>query len=216
MAPTPRKVGAPQYRVLLVEDHPMMVLAVKTQLGDNGDFELVVADTAERAVAAFAPGEFDAVVVDLGLPDRSGLWVIRKIREADGGVPVCVFSSDLTDPEAALEAGADGFLSKYVDDDFADKIRSLLAGEQVFDESASNVLLHHYLDGSKLLRKELTLREREILALMAAGASADDMARHLHLSPHTVRSAMKTMYPKLGVNDRAAAVATGFRRGLIS
>jgi two-component system nitrate/nitrite response regulator NarL len=208
-------LGEQQKRILLVEDHPLMASAVLHVIEAETEYVVEHFDRASRALASFRPGRYVAGLVDLSLPDKSGLWLIREMRSKDPDVPLCVLSASVADPAAALEAGASGYLSKMVGMELVEAVERLVAGEQVFDATTSDALVKSLLPDKNKPRRSVTKRELTILSLLAEGASVEAIAKTLEISPHTVKDALKSLYPKLGVSDRAAAVAEGFRRGLL-
>ena len=214
--PKTSEASQEQPQVLLVEDHPMMAAAVVRVIEANSEFTVRHFDRAEHAIATFRQGMYVAGLIDLALPDKPGHWVIRRIREVDTEVPLCVLSASIDDVTDALDAGANGYLSKMVGPELVDFLRKLIRGEQVFDPSVSDALINSLLPERNKPRQALNKREMTVLSLLAEGESADGIARTLMVSPHTVRDSMRTLYPKLGVADKAAAVAEGFRRGLLT
>jgi two-component system nitrate/nitrite response regulator NarL len=194
-------------------DHPLFREGLARAV--SGRFELVAqAADGREALAAIRTHEPDVAVIDLRMPGLSGLDVIGR-----SPVPVLVLSAavDSALVYAAVAAGAAGYLSKAAGRDaICDAIAAVGRGEHVLDPSLQSGLFGEIhareLDGERPL---LSDREREILDRIAAGKTAPAIAHELYLSTATVKTHLAHLYEKLGVGDRAAAVAEAMRRGLL-
>jgi two-component system nitrate/nitrite response regulator NarL len=207
-------------RVLVADDHPLFREGVARAIRDRPDLELV-AEAADGAAALeqtflLTP---DVALLDVRLPGLDGPSVLKALRRAGDATPV-LFLSAFTDGDVvhpALSAGAAGYLSKEATrDEICDAIAAVARGETVLSrEAQAGVIraLHHRGSAADAV---LTPREREVLTLTASGISAPEIGRRLYLSPATVKTHLGRTYEKLGVDDRAAAVAEAIRRGLIS
>jgi two-component system nitrate/nitrite response regulator NarL len=200
-------------RVLIADDHPLfrdgLARAVRAR------FELVAEVTDGRsALAEIRRLDPDVAVLDLRMPGLSGLEVIAR-----SNVRVLVLSAatDSALVYAAVAAGAAGYWSKEADRDaICDAIAAVARGERVLDPSLQSGLFGEIhareVDSDRPL---LTDREREILDRIAAGKTAPAIGHELYLSTATVKTHLSHLYEKLGVGDRAAAVAEAMRRGLL-
>ncbi len=211
-------------RVVLVDDHPMVLAGLVAMLGPFGRRIRVVgraqdAPSALTTVAALRP---EVVLLDVRLGPASGLDVCRQLTEQGDGVRV-VFLSVYEDDQyvfEALRAGASGYLLKRVDgEELVRRIEEVAAGETVVDATLAGRLA---TTAARLHRGEfwpgahlgLTQRESEVLALLVSGLSNRAIAQRLVLGEETVKSHLRGLYRKLEVADRAAAIAVALREGL--
>lgn len=218
-------VGDRPLRLVLVDDHEMVLEGLKALLGRYAGRVRVVAQSAtaedaERLVAALDP---DVVVSDVRLRGSlSGLDLCRRLVERDAARKVVLLSA--YDDEQylfqALRAGAAGYLLKWVDgQDLVRQLERAAAGETVVDptmagravSAAARLQAGEFWPGARL---GLTQRESEVLALLVAGLSNRAIAGKLVLGEETVKSHVRAIYRKLEVGDRAAAVATALREGI--
>jgi DNA-binding NarL/FixJ family response regulator len=213
-------VAVDSQRVLLVDDHPLMRASVSSTLADKG-YEVASFGTATEAHDWFRRMEpeerLDAALVDLELPDKPGLWLIRQLATAAPDLPIAAFSGATSEKMImeALDGGASGFLSKQASPEvICDKVAMLISGGEAFDEfSATRVI--NALRKPRTRSGKLSSREVEILAMLADGADTQAIAAKLILSPFTVKDSVRQIFRKLEVHDRAAAVAEGFRIGIL-
>lgn len=192
----------------VADDHPLYRGAVVAAI--QGSPELELAGTAEdgrqalHEILALRP---DVALLDVHMPGLGGTEVLRRLMNDESPTRV-VFLSGLATPElasAAMAAGAWGMLDKQsTAEELCSAVRAAARGEQVLSARLRG-------NGGAVL----TQREREILALVAEGQSAPEIAERLTLSPHTVKTHLRNSFDKLGVADRAAAVAAAMRRGLL-
>ncbi len=207
-------------RVLVVEDHPLFRRGVVALLGATDG--LTVAGTAasgEEAVAAAAQLRPDVVLMDLQLPGMSGIEATRAIAAAHPDVRVLVLSlfEDEDSVFLALRAGARGYGLKDADEDeLTGAIRAVARGEAIFSRAIAERVLTFFAAPRRApeVFPELTAREREILALIAAGHPNPSIARSLHLSPKTVANYVSAIFAKLQVADRAEAMVRAREAGL--
>jgi DNA-binding NarL/FixJ family response regulator len=192
-------------RVLIVDDHAVVQWGFKVLLGRQRWVErCVVASDPEEAVAAAEKHRPHVALVDLFLGERSGAELCEAIRSASPSTRVLLISGvGWISPQAARTAGASGFVSKdWSADEVAMAVRMVGKGMTVFgrQEEAPST--------------PLSEREREVLALIAAGATNREIAERLFLSPHTVKEHASSLYRKLGVKNRAEAARHAERLGL--
>jgi len=203
-------------RVLVVDDHPVVRDGIIGMVTSAPDVEVVgeAGDGAE-AVRQARVLEPDVVLMDLRMPRMDGVAAIRELVRA--GIPARVVVLTTYDGDAdvlpAIEAGAIGYLLKDAPrDDLLRAVRSAARGEAALAPSVASRLVNRIRMPEASL---LTPRELEVLALVAGGATNRAAGERLHLSEATVKTHLLSIYAKLGVGDRAAAVAEGFRRGLL-
>ena len=204
-------------RVLLADDHPVVREGLRAVLGTQPDLEVVgeAGDGAE-AVALARALRPDVVLIDLQMPAMDGPAAIAAIRETDPAARVLVLTTYDTDGDItrAVEAGATGYLLKDTPRErLFEAVRATARGEAALSPAVATRLLAR----SRGDRTEaLTGREIDVLGAVAAGLSNKDIGRRLHISQATVKTHLLHVYAKLGVKDRAAAVATAYERGYLS
>jgi two-component system nitrate/nitrite response regulator NarL len=211
--------GPERIRVLVADDHPLFRDGIARAVQGRPELELLAAtadgrETLDRVIA----DRPDVAVVDLRMPGLDGLAVLETIRRQELGTRVIVLSA-FTDPALvyeALAAGAAGYFSKDAERDaICDAITGAARGETVLDPALQAGVLGQIRTRGIDDGPVLTPREREVLELIAGGLSAPSIAARLHLSTPTVKTHLAHVYEKLGVSDRAAAVAEGMRRGIV-
>jgi two-component system nitrate/nitrite response regulator NarL len=195
--------------VYVADDHPVFRDGVVLALKRRPEFEVVGqaedGRTALDEIRVLAP---DVALLDVKMPGLDGHAVLRAIQRDDLPTRVVLLSATVLPPEArqGLAAGALAYLSKEVNRDaICEAVAAAARGERLQDD----------VDEPIWERPLLSPRELEVLRLTAGGQSAPSIGRALHLSPETVKTHLKNVYEKLGVSDRAAAVAEGMRRGLV-
>ncbi len=206
-------------RLLLVDDHPVVRTGLRGMFESDPGFSVVgeAADGATGAeqAAALRP---DVVLMDLQMPGTDGVEGIRRIRALPGGPPVLVLTTYDSDVQIlrAIEAGAAGYLLKDSPRDalFA-AVRSAAAGGSPLAPTVAARLLGRMTAGGGGGGGTLTLRELEVVRLVARGASNREIARDLRISEATVKTHLLKIFEKLGVADRTSAVTTALERGLI-
>jgi two-component system response regulator DesR len=197
-------------RVLLAEDQQMMREALATLLRMEPDIEVVAeVGGGEAAVAAAEQHRPDVALLDIEMPDGSGLDAAAALRERVPGCRVLILTT-FSRPgylRRAMEAGARGFLVKDAPvQELATAIRRTLAGEQVVDPALAATAL-------SAGPNPLTDREREVLAAAVDGATVADIAARLHLSDHTVRNYLSAAIGKTGARNRIEAAHTARANG---
>ncbi|WP_222263530.1 response regulator [Modestobacter marinus] len=194
-------------RVLVVDDHEVVRRGLAALLGATGDLECVgTVPDGDQVLAEVDRSAADVVMLDLSMPGRDGVSVIRALRRAGRPVGVLVLTS-FQEPERVLEAmqaGADGYLLKDARGErILDGVRAVAAGGAPIDPSVARFLLtdlrqHAGLDG-------LTDREREVLELVRQGLPNKSIARRLQITERTVKAHVTNILLRLGVSDRTQA-----------
>jgi DNA-binding NarL/FixJ family response regulator len=209
--------------VLLVDDHPVVRRGLAALLGTLDDFEVVgEAEDGEAAVREAQLLRPDVVLMDVRMPGLDGVEATRRIRKAVPATAVLMLT--MYDEDAtvftAMQAGARGYLLKGAEqDEIADAIRAVVRGQAIFGAAIATRLLDHFANPPAPVPDvepfpELTPRERDILGLLAQGRRTSEIAGTLHLSPKTVSNNLTTIFAKLEVTDRTAAVIRARERGL--
>lgn len=207
-------------RVLVADDHPIYREGIVRAIKDRPDLELIgEAADGREALERIKALEPDVAVLDIRMPGLEGTQVLSALRR-DGHATEVLFLSAFMESELAYKTvaeGARGYLSKEASrQEICDAIVSVSRGDTALAPEVQAGLAReiHRRERSNG-RPELTARESEVLHMIAEGLSAPDIARQIHLSPPTVKTHLRTLYEKLGVSDRAAAVAEAMRRGLL-
>jgi DNA-binding NarL/FixJ family response regulator len=207
-------------RVVLVDDHPVVLGGLRALLESLADFEVVgEATDGEAGVKEVVLTRPDVVLMDIRMPGVDGLEATRRIREGGSGVPVLVLTMFDDDDTVfgAMRAGAQGYLLKGADQAEIDRaIRAVVAGEAIFSPGVAQRVLGYFAAPPAVADPfpELTAREREVLDLMAAGERNQAIADRLFLSPKTVANHISSIFVKLAVADRSAAIVRARRGGL--
>jgi two-component system nitrate/nitrite response regulator NarL len=208
-----------RYRVLVVDDHPLFRDAIVRLLRGWAEIEVIgEAGSGRAALERIRLDAPDVAVVDLRMPDVDGVQLCTAI--AREGLPTRVLIvSGYDDDElvyAAVEAGASGYVPKDAPrDEVARAVLSVAHGEMAIAARLAGGIASQIRLRKERTAPVLTERETEVLGLLAEGKSAPEIGRELFLATSTVKSHLGHLYEKLGVSDRAAAVAEAMRRGLI-
>ena len=219
----PYQAAPAPIRVLIVEDHYTLADSLTLALELQPDMECAgIAGTVSQALELVAGCEPDVVLMDVRLPDGSGIDATARIREIRPARAVLVLTAH-PDPELAAraaEAGAAGFLRKVARvNEILRAIRLANAGELSLDATALRALVavgSTNGDRPKTGVANLTTRETEVLALMVAGVGPKAIAARLDITVSTCRSYVKAILQKLGVHSQLEAVAVATRDGLIT
>jgi DNA-binding NarL/FixJ family response regulator len=202
--------------LLVVDDHPVVRDGIVGMVASAADVEVVgeASDGAE-AIALAQVLDPDVVLIDLRMPRMDGVAAIREFTRLGIRSSIVVLTTFDADADVlpAIGAGATGYLLKDSSrDELLRAIRTAAAGEAVLSPSVASRLVDRVRAPEESL---LSPRELEVLALVADGATNRAAGDRLHLSEATVKTHLLNIYAKLDVGDRAAAVAEGFRRGLL-
>ena len=206
--------------VVVADDHPLFREGIERAVRERPDLQLVgAAADGREALAQIRELTPQVAVLDVRLPDLDGLQVLNAVVR-DGLPTRVLFLSASGDPEVvyrAVQGGAAGYFRKEADRDaILNGIAAVASGRTAIEpELQAGVFDQIRLRGTSEERPILTAREREVLALMADGLSAPQIAQRLIVAPPTVKTHQARLYEKLGVSDRAAAVAEAMRRGLL-
>jgi two-component system nitrate/nitrite response regulator NarL len=183
------------------------------------ELELVgEASTGREAITAALETQPDLAVLDVEMPDLGGLDVLKALNREGLTTRVLFVSGDLDASTAysLIEAGAAGVLGKDArPEDIGDALIRIGAGETVLAPAVQEHLMSEVRGRRGRTATVLSPREAQVLGFLADGLSAPQIARRLELSPSTIKTHLQRLYERLGVSDRAAAVAEGMRRGLI-
>jgi DNA-binding NarL/FixJ family response regulator len=201
-----RRPAGRRLRVLVVDDHDVVHWGFRVLLAEQPWVErCLAARTGEEALELVRRYEPDVALVDLFVGRESGVDVCQAIRQASPSTRVLLISgAGRMSPAAARAAGASGFVSKDLEArDVISAVRMVATGMTLFPPKQDQPA------------PPLTEREREVLALIAAGSTNREIAERLYLSPHTVKEHTSALYRKLQARNRAEAVQRAQRIGLL-
>ncbi|HKE08215.1 MAG TPA: response regulator transcription factor [Candidatus Acidoferrum sp.] len=203
----------PSIRILSVDDHPLLREGLAAMINSRPDMVIVAqASNAQEAIQQFRKHHPDVTLMDLRLPDRSGIEALIDIRAEFPEARVIMLTTFEGDVEIqrALEAGARGYVLKSMPPkELFEVIVQVHAGKKRIPTQIAAQLAEHLSD------EALTTREIEVLGLIAGGNRNRDIAEKLFIAEETVKVHIKHIMDKLGASDRTQAVAIGVRRGII-
>jgi DNA-binding NarL/FixJ family response regulator len=215
-------------RVLLADDQPLLRAGFKVLIDSQPDLQVVgEASDGREAVELAKATQADVVLMDIRMPGTDGLAATRLITEDEdlAGVHILILTTFEIDEYVfqALRCGASGFMGKSAQaDELLAAIRVISRGEALLSPAATRALIARYLafpQHTDLPQPgqltALTNREREVVALVAAGLSNDEIAAHLVLSPATAKTHVNRAMVKLGARDRAQLVVIAYQSGLV-
>ena len=200
-------------KILIADDHRLMIHAIRLALEDNSDLEIVAeADSGSKVMPLIGQTSPDLVLLDIRMPGMDGLTVLERIRERYPKVRVAILSA-VDDPsviQAAFNRGASAYIVKHIDPrDLAAAVRQAISGA-IFQPLG---LIERAADAAA---READLSKRELMILQAlqSGRSNKQIAGELFLAEQTVKFHLTNIYRKLGVNSRTEAVRYAYEHGL--
>jgi two-component system nitrate/nitrite response regulator NarL len=211
-------------KALLIDDHALFRAGLESLLERRGIEIVASVGSGEDAIRLVRKTTPDVILLDLRMPEISGLDVLKTLSDQKPGIPVVMLttSSEEQDLAAALRKGARGYLMKDMEpDELVIALRDIVAGNTVVAPALTGVLADLVKNGNRQQRKEteqpfteLTPREREILGHLADGQSNKVIARHLDISDGTVKLHVKAILRKLGVHSRVEAAVMAVEHGI--
>ena len=200
-------------RILSVDDHPVVRNGIAGLVQDQPDMLLVgEASNGREAIQQFRAHQPDVTLMDLQMPEMSGVDAIIAIRDQFPRARIIVLTTYTGDVQVvrALKAGAQGYLIKnLLHKELLDAIRRVHSGKKILTPELSCEVASHAADDS------LTPAEISVLRLIAEGNANKQIAAQLSISEETVKSRVKNILSKLGANDRTQAVTIALKRGII-
>lgn len=214
--------ASPLIRVAVIDDEALIRSGFSHILSAADDIEVVATADGVQAMEVLAEARPDVVLLDIRMPGRNGLEVLRDIRRAGWDMTVAILTTFDSDDHiaSALDAGAAGFLVKDTDPrQLPQLVRTLHGGGVVFSPTVSRAVVAGYLRPEHAadthLIKALSPREREILVQLGRGLSNIQIGAAMFLSPATVKAHISTILGKLGVDGRVQAALVAERAGLL-
>jgi DNA-binding NarL/FixJ family response regulator len=211
----------PAVRVMVVDDHPMWRDAVEHDLAAAGFDVVAVAADGHQAIARFPAARPQVVVLDLQIPGPSGVEVTAEVLQSDPSARVLILSAsgEHRDVLEAVKAGATGYLVKSASrQELVDAVRRVAAGDTVFTPGLAGLVLGEFrrmAEGPEPEPdNELTVRENEILKMVAKGMSYKQIAERLVLSHRTVQNHVQNTLRKLQMHNRVELTRYALERGL--
>jgi DNA-binding NarL/FixJ family response regulator len=204
----------PLIRILSVDDHPLLRSGIGALIATQPDMQLVAeAANGKEAVQLYRELRPDVTLMDLQMPDMSGLDAIIAIKSEDPSARVIVlttYSGDVL-AQRALKAGAQAYVLKsLVRTEILDTIRLVYAGEKRIQADVAADMAKHTADAA------LTSREIQVLQLVGSGYANKAISAKLDINEETTKTHIKNILAKLGARDRTHAVSLGLKRGIIS
>ncbi|MGY0491666.1 response regulator [Streptomyces sp. WG-D5] len=209
----------PVITLLIVDDHPVVRDGLRGMFESAPGFTVLgEAANGVEAVARATALDPDVVLMDLRMPGGGGVDAIRELGRQGVRARVLVLTTYDTDSDTlpAIEAGATGYLLKDAPrEELFTAVRAAADGRTVLSPAVASRLVTAVRTPAPAVDETLSAREREVLVLVAKGTSNKEIARELFISEATVKTHLTHVYGKLGVKDRAAAVAVGYDRGIL-
>jgi two-component system response regulator NreC len=210
-------------RLLLVDDHAVVRSGLKMLLENERDVEIVgEASSASEAMEAATRLKPNVILMDIGLPDLSGIDATREIKKrvSDVSIVALTIHEDEEYFFKMLEAGASGYVPKRAaPEELITAIRAAAGGQVYLYPSLAKLLVRDYLDGGRASAEQpasdLTDREQEVLTYLAEGASNEEIASSLVISPKTVARHRENIMRKLNLHSRSELVRYAIRKGII-
>lgn len=207
-------------RIMVVDDHPLVRQGVRSLLSNYADLDIVgEADNSPAALRNAAALQPQVILLDIRLPGETGVDLVQRMRQTAPAAKILMLTSfdDREYVMGALRAGAHGYVLKSISDEtLVNAIRSVYSGERVLSPQVLDQMIQHFMNDT--LESEnvvLTDDEREIMRLLANGASNARIASDLYMSETTVKRKLQEVFEKLAVHSRAQAAAEVVRRHLI-
>jgi len=210
-------------QVIIVDDHPLFRNGLKAGLKDSYPDICVAgeADCGEALLRLPALSTADIVLLDINLPDISGVEVARRLHRDHPAVKILAVSAEnaAETVKAMLEAGIDGFISKRLGDvdELAEAIRTVMSGLEYFGRDISAIIYEVFVAKKKTtaVPPEFTEREKDIILACRDGLLCKEIADRLGISTHTVNAHKNNIFAKLGINNTMEMVQYALKKGII-
>ncbi len=200
-------------RILLADDHPSLRTGLASILNSHSGIEVVAeAATGSEALQKAAETQPDVLILDLRMPDGDGIETTRRLVEINPDARILILTTYDNEEDIfnALEAGARGYILKdTTSEEIIEAVRQVHTGNRFLPPGVAARL------ADRMIRQSLTPRELDVLRLVSRGRTNKEIAAAMFISEETIKSHMKGLFQKLGVHDRAEAVAVALQRGLL-
>lgn len=198
-------------KILVVDDHALIRKGLKQLLEDSPDIQVTgEAETGMQAINMMRNNHFDLVLLDIALPDKHGMDVLKQIKSEQPGIKIIVLSMYPEEQYGmrALKAGAMGYINKQsAPEKLVGAIRHVISGKKYITEMLAEQLLNYLVgESQELLHQSLSNREYQTLCLMASGKSLTEISEIMLISPKTVSVYRARMLEKMGFRNNAEAV----------
>jgi NarL family two-component system response regulator LiaR len=212
-------------RIILADDHSLIRKALTEAFRKQPDLEVIAeAENGEEAVNLVAEKVPDVVIMDISMPKLNGLEATKIIKKNNPEINILVLTihDEMEHILGILEAGADGYLIKNAsEEEIILAVRALFLGETILSPSVSQKIYKYAFQfvtkPVEFDKKDrLSIREIELLKLLAKGLSNKDIAQRLHLSLRTIKSYLADLFSKIGVTSRTEAVILCLRKGILT
>jgi DNA-binding NarL/FixJ family response regulator len=201
-------------KVLIVDDHPVVRAGLTSMLGTQPDLEVIGSSSSgEEAIERVRRNDPDVLLLDLRMAGMNGVDTLHALMRTGAIARAIILTSFETDEDIyrAFQAGAQGYLLKDTSlREMVEAIRTVHAGKRYVPSNIASRL------AERMMRTDLTVRELEILKMLAKGPTNKEIARALGISDNTVRNHVNSIIEKLDVSDRTEAATTAIQRGLIT
>jgi two-component system invasion response regulator UvrY len=205
--------------VMLVDDHAVVRMGFRLLLQAAADMQVVAeADSGEEACTKYPEARPDVVVMDLAMAGIGGIEAVKRIIARDASARILALSAhaDASHPKRVLQAGALGYLSKRsAPETLIEAIRTVAARRMYIDASIAQLMAVQDVTGDRNPTEQLSAREFEVFVLLARGASVNQIAETLHLSPSTIGTHLYNIKQKLVASNQAELTLIAVRHGLI-
>jgi DNA-binding NarL/FixJ family response regulator len=210
--------------ILIADDHEIVRFGISKYLSSSEDIEIVgEASTGEECIKLFRETHPDICILDIDMPDKSGIETAKEIRNFDEETKILILSMHINKNILldALEANVNGYLLKNTEKaDILHGIRAIAKGQQVFSDPISDLMKESFLHKNNRWgsydHQHITDREQEILQLIVDGFTSKEIAEKLYISPRTVDTHRANLMEKLELNNIAALVRYAIQFNLVS
>lgn len=212
-----------QIRVLIVDDHPMAVEGMKDILSDDAIFQVIAeASNGREAIEKTEKYMPDLILMDINLPDISGMEATRQIKEKFPYVKIVMVtvSDDIVDLFESVKYGAQGYLLKHVEhESWIPYLKAIMSDDSPVDQLLAQQMLKEFSEKENKYRgvsNDLSGREKEILTWVAKGLTNKEISIQLGISEYTVKNHLKNLFQKLHLNNRVQLAKYAYEHGIVT
>jgi len=195
-------------KILIVDDHPLFLDGLREFLNSDETYEIICAKSAEEAHKLRSQHDFDLLLLDVSIKGGGGLGILKEVRESESQVPVVFLTVHITAEETiqAMRMGLNGVILKEREPArIMNCVKTVLGGDTYFDQIVTEQALHHSVESNSNAASTtdtLTMREREIVKLVAEGLRNLEIAQRCKLTEGTVKTHLHNIFTKMGVKSR--------------